>query len=57
MTRCPLELKMKKSRKENVWQGRIKYEDYEEEFEDPEDVDQMICNGSAQNQVKILVLA
>ncbi|KAG7315627.1 hypothetical protein KOW79_020493 [Hemibagrus wyckioides] len=49
VTRCPLELKMKKSRKENVWHGKINFEDYEEEFEDPKDVDQLI--RKAQNQM------
>ncbi|XP_053472105.1 interferon-induced GTP-binding protein Mx2-like, partial [Ictalurus furcatus] len=46
---CPLELKMKKSRKTDFWHGKIKYEDYEEEIEDPADVEQMI--RKAQNEI------
>ncbi|XP_027012325.2 interferon-induced GTP-binding protein Mx2-like [Tachysurus fulvidraco] len=49
VTRCPLELKMKKSKKENFWHGKIKYMDNEEETEDPANVDQMI--RKAQNEI------
>ncbi|XP_053471131.1 interferon-induced GTP-binding protein Mx2 isoform X1 [Ictalurus furcatus] len=49
VTRCPLELKMKKNRKTDFWHGKIKYEDYEEEIEDPADVEQMI--RKAQNEI------
>ncbi|XP_053471138.1 interferon-induced GTP-binding protein Mx2 [Ictalurus furcatus] len=49
VTRCPLELKMKKSRREHFWHGKIKYDDYEEEIGDPEDVEQMI--RKAQNEI------
>lgn len=51
VTRCPLELKMKRSREEDFWQGKIKYkkdhnQDYEEEIEDPADVEKKIREGS-----------
>lgn len=44
---------MKKSKKKDFWHGKIKYEDYEEETEDPEDVEKMIRNGSPQNQANL----
>ncbi|XP_017312893.1 interferon-induced GTP-binding protein Mx2-like [Ictalurus punctatus] len=40
---------MKKSRREHFWKGKIKYDDYEEEIGDPEDVEQMI--RKAQNEI------
>ncbi|KAK3530538.1 hypothetical protein QTP86_027902 [Hemibagrus guttatus] len=47
VTRCPLELKMKKSQEEDFWHGKIKYkkdndEDYEEEIDDPANVEKKI---------------
>ncbi|XP_053471503.1 interferon-induced GTP-binding protein MxA [Ictalurus furcatus] len=47
VTRCPLELKMKRSREEDFWHGKIKYkkdhdEDYEEEIQNPADVEKKI---------------
>ncbi|XP_060754445.1 interferon-induced GTP-binding protein Mx1-like [Neoarius graeffei] len=47
VTRCPLELKMKRSHEKGVWHGKIKYkkdddQDYEEEIEDPADVERKI---------------
>ncbi|KAK9529388.1 hypothetical protein VZT92_013483 [Zoarces viviparus] len=42
VTRCPLELKMKRRREGEEWYGKISYEGYEEEIEDPADVDAMI---------------
>ncbi|KAI5616071.1 interferon-induced GTP-binding protein MxA, partial [Silurus asotus] len=47
VTRCPLELKMKRSKEEDVWHGKIKYkkdhdQDFEEQFEDPADVEKKI---------------
>ncbi|XP_060791630.1 interferon-induced GTP-binding protein Mx1-like [Neoarius graeffei] len=48
VTRCPLELKMKKSKEEDVWHGKIQYHDYEEEFQDPEAVEQKIREAQDQ---------
>lgn len=42
VTRCPLELKMKKSREEGVWQGRIKYQETEKGIEHPAEVEKEI---------------
>ncbi|XP_060926110.1 interferon-induced GTP-binding protein Mx-like [Limanda limanda] len=42
VTRCPLELKMKRKRSGDVWYGEISYRDYKEEIHDPADVDKMI---------------
>ncbi|CAB1428109.1 unnamed protein product [Pleuronectes platessa] len=42
VTRCPLELKMKRKRSGDVWYGKISYRDYEEEIDDPADVEKMI---------------
>uniref|UniRef100_A0A8C2Z1V4 Interferon-induced GTP-binding protein Mx n=2 Tax=Cyclopterus lumpus TaxID=8103 RepID=A0A8C2Z1V4_CYCLU len=42
VTRCPLELKMKRRREGEEWYGKISYQDHEEEIEDPADVDRMI---------------
>lgn len=53
VTRCPIEVKMKTSRKEDFWHGKIKYEDYEEEIEDPADMEHIIRNGSTQNQANL----
>lgn len=53
VTRCPLELKMKRSRREDFWHGMIKYEDYEEEIENPEDVEQKIRKGRVRDQANL----
>ncbi|KAM9454440.1 interferon-induced GTP-binding protein MxA [Clarias gariepinus] len=47
VTRCPLELKMKRSQEEDFWHGKIKYkkdhdQDYEEEIDNPADVEKKI---------------
>ncbi|XP_075952176.1 interferon-induced GTP-binding protein Mx-like [Anarhichas minor] len=42
VTRCPLELKMKRRKEGEEWYGKISYEGYEEEIEDPADVEKMI---------------
>ncbi|KAM4612489.1 interferon-induced GTP-binding protein Mx3-like isoform 1-T2 [Polymixia lowei] len=42
VTRCPLELKMKRKREGEEWYGKISYHDHEEEIEDPADVDKKI---------------
>uniref|UniRef100_A0A8C2X573 Interferon-induced GTP-binding protein Mx n=1 Tax=Cyclopterus lumpus TaxID=8103 RepID=A0A8C2X573_CYCLU len=49
VTRCPLELKMKRRREGEKWYGKISYQDHEEEIEDPADVDRMI--REAQNKM------
>ncbi|XP_075952230.1 interferon-induced GTP-binding protein Mx-like [Anarhichas minor] len=42
VTRCPLELKMKRRKEGEEWYGKISYQGYEAEIEDPADVDAMI---------------
>ncbi|KAG7463693.1 hypothetical protein MATL_G00179320 [Megalops atlanticus] len=42
VTRCPLELKMKRAKEEDVWHGKISYQDKEEDIEDPADVEKVI---------------
>lgn len=49
VTRCPLELKMKRKKDGEEWYGKIKYNKHEEEIEDPADVEDKI--REAQNQV------
>ncbi|XP_029630841.1 interferon-induced GTP-binding protein Mx1 [Salmo trutta] len=42
VTRCPLELKMKRKKEGEEWHGKISYQDHEEEIEDPSDVEKKI---------------
>ncbi|KAJ8388547.1 hypothetical protein AAFF_G00132610 [Aldrovandia affinis] len=42
VTRCPLELKMKRLKEEEAWRGKIKYSDREEDIEGPADVEKLI---------------
>ncbi|XP_060898132.1 interferon-induced GTP-binding protein Mx-like isoform X2 [Labrus mixtus] len=42
VTRCPLELKMKRKREGEEWFGKISYQNHEEEIEDPADVEKKI---------------
>ncbi|CAK6958698.1 interferon-induced GTP-binding protein Mx-like [Scomber scombrus] len=42
VTRCPLELKMKRMKEGEEWYGKISYQDQEEEIEDPADVEKKI---------------
>ncbi|XP_054482825.1 interferon-induced GTP-binding protein Mx [Anoplopoma fimbria] len=42
VTRCPLELKMKRKKEGEEWYGKISYQDHEEEIEDPVLVEKMI---------------
>ncbi|KAF4079481.1 hypothetical protein AMELA_G00178510 [Ameiurus melas] len=49
VTRCPLELKMKKSRQKDFWHGKIKYKDIERDITDPADVERSI--RKAQNEI------
>uniref|UniRef100_UPI0037E7FF43 interferon-induced GTP-binding protein Mx isoform X1 n=2 Tax=Semicossyphus pulcher TaxID=241346 RepID=UPI0037E7FF43 len=42
VTRCPLELKMKRKKEGEEWFGKISYQTYEEEIEDPADVEKKI---------------
>nr|AER25334.1 MxA [Dicentrarchus labrax] len=42
VTRCPLELKMKRKKEGEEWYGKISYQDFEEEIEDPADVEKKI---------------
>uniref|UniRef100_A0AAR2IVL9 Interferon-induced GTP-binding protein Mx n=1 Tax=Pygocentrus nattereri TaxID=42514 RepID=A0AAR2IVL9_PYGNA len=42
VTRCPLELKMKRSKEEDSWYGKISYQGHEEELDDPVEVEKKI---------------
>uniref|UniRef100_A0A4W4GPL5 Interferon-induced GTP-binding protein Mx n=1 Tax=Electrophorus electricus TaxID=8005 RepID=A0A4W4GPL5_ELEEL len=42
VTRCPLELKMKRSKEEDGWHGRLSFGDHEEDLDDPADVEKKI---------------
>ncbi|XP_041811158.1 interferon-induced GTP-binding protein Mx [Chelmon rostratus] len=42
VTRCPLELKMKRRKEGENWYGKISYQNYVEEIEDPVHVERMI---------------
>ncbi|KAM9859093.1 LOW QUALITY PROTEIN: interferon-induced GTP-binding protein Mx-like [Aulostomus maculatus] len=42
VTRCPLELKMKRLKEGENWSGKISYNDTEEEIEHPDDVEKKI---------------
>ncbi|KAM3875432.1 LOW QUALITY PROTEIN: interferon-induced GTP-binding protein Mx3-like [Diretmus argenteus] len=42
VTRCPLELKMKRKRQGEDWYGKISYQSIEEEIDDPADVEKKI---------------
>uniref|UniRef100_A0A7N9AZH5 Interferon-induced GTP-binding protein Mx n=1 Tax=Mastacembelus armatus TaxID=205130 RepID=A0A7N9AZH5_9TELE len=42
VTRCPLELKMKRRKEGQEWYGKISYQYHEEEIEDPADVEKFI---------------
>lgn len=45
VTRCPLELKMKRKKGGEDWYGKISYQDHEEELDDPEKVEAKIREG------------
>ncbi|MBN3290964.1 MX3 protein, partial [Polypterus senegalus] len=49
VTRCPLELKMKKTKEWQPWKGKLKYKDIEIDLHDPSFVEQEISN--AQNVI------
>ncbi|KAM3620747.1 uncharacterized protein V6R79_001460 [Siganus canaliculatus] len=49
VTRCPLELKMKRRKEGEEWYGKISYPSKEEELEDPADVEKKI--REAQNEI------
>ncbi|KAK2862440.1 hypothetical protein Q5P01_001973 [Channa striata] len=49
VTRCPLELKMKRNKEGEKWFGKISYQDYNEEINNPADVEEKIREA----QVKI----
>nr|XP_009304072.1 interferon-induced GTP-binding protein MxB isoform X1 [Danio rerio] len=42
VTRCPLELKMIRSKEDEKWHGRISYQNHEEDFDDPAEVEKKI---------------
>ncbi|XP_025071197.1 interferon-induced GTP-binding protein Mx1-like [Alligator sinensis] len=45
VTRCPLELKLKKSHVPEDWKGKIKYKEVEQELRYPSEVEKEIRNG------------
>lgn len=47
VTRCPLELKMKRGKEGAEWYGKISYQTHEEDIEDPADVEGKIREGLA----------
>ncbi|XP_078265775.1 interferon-induced GTP-binding protein Mx3-like isoform X2 [Rhinoraja longicauda] len=49
VTRCPLELKLKNVKKENVWKGKISYKEYSYELNSAAEVEQEIIK--AQNNI------
>ncbi|KAF3689568.1 Interferon-induced GTP-binding protein Mx Interferon-inducible Mx protein [Channa argus] len=49
VTRCPLELKMKRNKEGETWYGKISYQSYNEEIKNPADVEEKIREA----QVKI----
>ncbi|KAM7422093.1 hypothetical protein PAMA_010256 [Pampus argenteus] len=49
VTRCPLELKMKRKNEGEEWYGKISYKDYEEVLKEPADVERNI--REAQNKI------
>ncbi|XP_072116133.1 interferon-induced GTP-binding protein Mx3-like isoform X1 [Mobula birostris] len=49
VTRCPLELKLKRVKKENVWKGRISYRDYSKKLSCAAEVEEEIVK--AQNSI------
>ncbi|XP_072369301.1 interferon-induced GTP-binding protein Mx3-like isoform X2 [Scyliorhinus torazame] len=49
VTRCPLELKLKKVKKENVWKGKISYKDYSQRLKNAAEVEGEI--RKAQNAI------
>lgn len=46
VTRCPLELKMKRKKEGEEWHGKISYQDHEEEIDDPANVEAKIREGN-----------
>ncbi|KAK7162219.1 hypothetical protein R3I94_004769 [Phoxinus phoxinus] len=49
VTRCPLELKMIRTKGEDKWHGRISYQNHEEDIDDPAEVGEKI--REAQNEM------
>ncbi|XP_072369296.1 interferon-induced GTP-binding protein Mx3-like isoform X2 [Scyliorhinus torazame] len=45
VTRCPLELKLKKAKEANVWKGKLSYGCHELDLTDPSEVEQEIRTG------------
>lgn len=45
VTRCPLELKMIRTKGEEKWHGKISYQDYVEDIDDPAEVEKKIREG------------
>ncbi len=45
VTRCPLELKMIRTKDEGKWHAKIRYHDKEEDIDDPAEVEKKIREG------------
>ncbi|XP_067897318.1 interferon-induced GTP-binding protein Mx3-like [Heterodontus francisci] len=45
VTRCPLELRLKKAKEAKIWKGRIRYKDYLKELTDPAEVDKEVVKA------------
>ncbi|TSK17737.1 Interferon-induced GTP-binding protein Mx1 [Bagarius yarrelli] len=45
VTRCPLELKMVKSKNKDMWHGKIRYKSHEQNIKNPKDVDKFIIEA------------
>ncbi|XP_041067819.1 interferon-induced GTP-binding protein Mx3-like isoform X2 [Carcharodon carcharias] len=45
VTRCPLELKLRKAKGVKIWKGRISYKNYLKELSDPSEVDKEIVKA------------
>lgn len=54
VTRCPLELKMKRKKEGEEWYGKISYQDHEEELDDPAEVEKKIREGAANGNLEHL---
>lgn len=55
VTRCPLELKMIRTKGEGKWQGKISYQDYEEDIDDPAEVEKKIREGKKMLRMHLVV--
>lgn len=56
VTRCPLELKMKRKKEGEEWYGKISYQDHEEDLDDPEKVEAKIREGNSNHSSSQLLV-